>query len=414
MAQTIPTLPTKGSTDWYSHYSALDAVSRRSMQALTPQQFGAKGDGSTDDTAAFQAFFDAVFAGLSMYDPNNIAADINNFSHFGFIPDGVYIISDSIKIKKQFVGARIEGASMAGTVIQQQTDGKSIFEFQRCLSHSFEIGHLRFVYKNKQTSPNGAYAAIFFSSADGIDTGPGYFNFHLHHLYFERGGRGISTSAAQKNTVWGAFIDHCIFGDSNTGAFIHFNNNCPGQPNISITNCYYTGTINNGTGVSRPEPVITIASCDNLLLQNNEGNAIICNNGQPELLLDNCVNTAIISCKTESCHTNGSTPIWKFTSCQVNINGAGFNGLVMENSTAATYLTWAEGELLWNSGSSTMLATGFNVGVDVPGNNFQAQSLYAVGGNCKLIMGSGSFRNNCQKYPTSGSFIPTVKADWFA
>lgn len=56
---SLPPLPPRGSTDWYTHYAALDSEVRALSGATSVKAFGAKGDGSTDDTAAFQSALSA-------------------------------------------------------------------------------------------------------------------------------------------------------------------------------------------------------------------------------------------------------------------------------------------------------------------------------------------------------------------
>lgn len=75
--------------------------------AVNVKDFGAVGDGTTDDTAAIQAAIDA--------------------SNHIFIPDGHYLVSGVASSKP----VNIIGESVGGTIVQNFTDGAIIFDFDQ-------------------------------------------------------------------------------------------------------------------------------------------------------------------------------------------------------------------------------------------------------------------------------------------
>lgn len=87
MPVTIPTLPASGSTNWYAHYSGIDAAVREIQlgRAYDAKANGIKGDGTTDDAAAINALITTV-----------------NAANGGAIvfPAGEYLIGSTINLKQ--------------------------------------------------------------------------------------------------------------------------------------------------------------------------------------------------------------------------------------------------------------------------------------------------------------------------
>lgn len=87
-------------------------------QYLTPQQFGAKGDGSTDDTQAFRKLFKAA------YDDSSISVGWRHAKSI-FIPSGLYIINGTVIDENsdiRFAMFDVSGAGRESTTIQFNGD----------------------------------------------------------------------------------------------------------------------------------------------------------------------------------------------------------------------------------------------------------------------------------------------------
>lgn len=82
------------------------------------KDFGAKGDGRTDDTKAIQAAFDA--AGKKTWSEQYPGSDYFISMPVVFFPSGKYLLSDTVK-----VGANVQGEGTA--ILQQKTADKDIF-----------------------------------------------------------------------------------------------------------------------------------------------------------------------------------------------------------------------------------------------------------------------------------------------
>lgn len=103
------------------------------------KQFGAVGDGVTDDTTALQSFFNYV---------------ANNKLE-GKIPAGTYMISSEITIPSTY-SWKVTGANGNSTTIKQKTNNTPILHFLSTpsLAHSIQIRGITFDYTSSQPSTN--------------------------------------------------------------------------------------------------------------------------------------------------------------------------------------------------------------------------------------------------------------------
>lgn len=92
-------------------YGTRTLAQKLSDIAVSVKDFGAVGDGITDDTAAIQAAIDSLTAGGSC-----------------FFPRGTYLISDTITLGYVGEGIRLHGVALHGTVILQSNASAKIFE----------------------------------------------------------------------------------------------------------------------------------------------------------------------------------------------------------------------------------------------------------------------------------------------
>lgn len=112
---------------------------------LSVKNFGAAGDGTTDDTAAIQDAIDAI--------PNTGGAL--------FFPEGTYKITDELVIPNDY-GFRIIGANWQTTRILQYASDTPILNFTSDALHSLSIENLYLEYNTQQTSSHtDSYAVAF-------------------------------------------------------------------------------------------------------------------------------------------------------------------------------------------------------------------------------------------------------------
>ena len=97
------------------------------------KDFGAAGDGSTDDTAAIQAALNAAYGSSSS--PNGSSGAIKNRPVF--FPAGNYKITSALTLRS-VMGAHVFGAGRFTTTIQNVTSGGSVFVTNGCEYSRFE------------------------------------------------------------------------------------------------------------------------------------------------------------------------------------------------------------------------------------------------------------------------------------
>lgn len=94
-----------------------DATNPVSPGVLTPQEFGATGNGTTDDTTAIQAWIAAI-------EMSGTASPTTGYE--GYLPPGNYLVSKTLQFTKQNV--TIRGAGMWQSQINSTvTGGAPIF-----------------------------------------------------------------------------------------------------------------------------------------------------------------------------------------------------------------------------------------------------------------------------------------------
>lgn len=88
---TVPILPSKGSTDWYDYITGLDSAVRSgtgggsgSLGVINVKDYGAVGDGTTDDTTAINAAVTAQLAGIRAGTPVYFPAGVYVYTGPGF------------------------------------------------------------------------------------------------------------------------------------------------------------------------------------------------------------------------------------------------------------------------------------------------------------------------------------------
>ena len=129
---------------------------------ISVKDFGAKGDGATDDTAAIQA----AFTYLNTYQQTGGQWAAYDFlKEQIYFPEGVYRISDTIKVRGMVIIRGVGEGSLGGSAVHQVTANKHIFEFQ-CFSAtgtfvSTHVEGMTFEFDRALALTNQAYALYY-------------------------------------------------------------------------------------------------------------------------------------------------------------------------------------------------------------------------------------------------------------
>lgn len=153
--------------------------------------YGATGDGSTDDTTAIQAAITAL---------RSSAAEL-------YFPPGTYKITDKLSLGT--INQRIiRGAGRGVTLIKQHTANTPIFESTEDNTHSIQIKDMELVYNANQASANTAATAI---SLAGTDNPTDHYYWTLENLTIRGANKGIAINGSDKVGLWSSHIKDCRF-----------------------------------------------------------------------------------------------------------------------------------------------------------------------------------------------------------
>ena len=357
------------------------------------KDYGAKGDGSTDDTASIQ---------------NAVNAMVTANSHLYF-PAGNYKITSAITIGFG-TGFIIEGTSMGSTFITQYTDNTPIFNFTASETHGFLIKNFDFEYKNYQPVTNTNSVAIYFSASVSND-GSGFYNFTIDSCTFNSGYYGIkqiSTSSGSYNVpLWGIWISHCVFGGTLSGGAIYI---APytsvGQPEVVIENTYIHCS-NDSTYRMYKNPIY-ITCTSSCLLKGVEFNQGIYSGGTMTTGGNtNCQiyivssRATLINCRSEGATVIGATAqaLWWFNDCKVSLIGCEITGVsVPANGT----FVFADGQNYGHLSVNNLIASA-SLGSGAIATAVRAQYLASV----QLL----SVDTGILRYPANG--LPNMDLDLY-
>jgi len=255
----------------YSDRAASASNAPQPAHSVQVTDFGAVGDGKSDDTAALQAAIrSAVQAGKRLY-----------------IPGGTYKITNAIEIPLG-TGFFLEGESHGSVTIMQYADNKPIFRFTTAYTSEWRISGISFTYNKKQSVNNTSAIPIYFDQPRTDSNG--FWNFSLEWCRFQRGYIAIATNPKQQMAVWGVTVRNCIFESELSRGYIKFDPDpAVGQPNIRLENLYgWAGDVVAG-------PLVSISSADTVLIQSCEFNHLRC----PPLEISSCPNVTVINTRCE-------------------------------------------------------------------------------------------------------------------
>jgi hypothetical protein len=332
--------------------------------SVKDKQFGAKGDGVTDDTVAIQ---NAINSTLSI-----------NGGRLYF-PSGTYKITSPITISL-YTSFVIEGQSRGAVTIKQFTDNMPIFKFTRELAHSWCIREITFDYNNHQPNTNTLAIPIYFELPSGTATGSGMFNFLVDRCSFIGGYYGImQTQQSQQLPLWGVHIKDSAFGGYLSGGAINIDPvPAIGQPIIKLEDVYIDAS-------HMTKFVIAIYNSDTVLLDSVEINGGSIGNGNTlHIEIQTCQNVVLLNTRCESVTINGTNAVWDFPNSYVTVIGCS-QSLIAGASAVITGI---------NAGSNGRLSVhGFNFGYSSLGSGATG---FAIQSDDMIVAENLNIPSSCQ------------------
>ena len=295
------------------------------QESVSVKDFGAVGDGVTDDTTAIQAAVNAT---------------ITNSGGNLFLPSGTYLISSALSIPSSS-GWRIYGASRNSTTIKQATNNTPIFSFNQTYIWGWTIDSLYGIWSNAQASTNTA--AIMFSFA-GTSANT-YYELQIKNIRCGNGFRCISQAPGAGCPVWGTDIANIVHESTNSGGAVYLvPNPAVGQPQIGIRSIYARCD-----SMAQTEYVVNVGPTDSLEIGLIEANIMA--NGSGLLKTQAGVWGSIGAIKVEvanmtvanSSFINASDSHLKIgvlalTTLTINSTGSRIYGIMMGGSSADVYV----------------------------------------------------------------------------
>ncbi len=209
--------------------------------------YGAKGDGTTDDTAAIQAAVNATVVSIDQ-------------TKMLFFPAGKYKISTEIVIPTN-PGIELVGTGMYSTIIEQQTAGHPVIYVKQVGSsdrspplHSFAIRNMALNYPSAQT--NVASIAVYYDWASPSIAGTVYFN-HLYEdirIFYAYKGFAFN-NAHGTDAIWSSTWRRIFMAGIKQSCFDFVSAGTAGQPIL----CFYDCLLDNaGSGVTSTGPMFNL------------------------------------------------------------------------------------------------------------------------------------------------------------
>lgn len=310
------------------------AVSAATLAGLVPtatvKDYGAVGNGTTDDTAAIQAAITAVISGDS-------AGAL-------YFPAGTYKITSALVVPFA-TRWKMFGASRGTTIIKQFTNNTRIFRFTGDLTHSWSISSMTLTYNTGQTAANTNSYAIFFDAGNASNI----YNFELSDLYFSNCYRCIGCNPAlTQPAMWGMFLDRIDVASTVTGSLLtNASAGVIGCPNIVISRTFLDCA-------GQVEPAINLVAADNISLNDVEFNQGSYTGNQMSIITSNVVTLKNVKCETVTL-VNGAN-LWDFAQSQVVAIGVKAFSVTASGTGASKILNGPSGgtlSVMGFEGSST-------------------------------------------------------------
>ncbi len=191
--------------------------------AVNVRDYGALGNNSADDTAAFQAAMSALTNGTN-----------RPYGGCLYIPSGMYRITVSLDFTSMYgKGISIIGDGGAASTIVQMSNNLPIIILPGM--HNMLVRDLQLMYNTQQTSSNTNSMCI--QGSLGLYES-GFYNSTFENLILEKGWIGIGAKQETPliGPIWGNYMNRIWF-NSIAGSAIYFNSPA-GQPNHRFNNLY--------------------------------------------------------------------------------------------------------------------------------------------------------------------------------
>lgn len=197
----------------------LNAVNDKCVELVSIKDFGAIGDGVTNDTTAFEA----------------MVTHCSTTGNTGFIPAGTYLINPSSRTFSGNVSFKICGEGRDSTVLKNSNTSYSFIYWDSCNGVEFENLTIDGSFTGLPSSPTSGGTMVFVNSNDNGIRNIDFINIYRVALMIYN-----DHQTTTSNVYGGHVIDNCrAYGPSN-----YINNVGPSAflladvNNTSITNCY--------------------------------------------------------------------------------------------------------------------------------------------------------------------------------
>ena len=311
---------------------------------ISVKDFGAVGDGETDDTLAFQKAIDSV--------DDSVTATV-------FVPVGNYIISQ-IVLKE---GITLQGTGMNSKLFQSDSQTEAMITNRiRESKNELDI-HIKdlLLWGNKETVGDGIrFKGTYFSSVENCKIA----NFPGNGFSIYEGGLHYNTNHIKNCIIFGN-EKHGIFTDG-SGADFHIQGGDVG--NNRLANVILFSPSSSITGVkaiwgSKESNGITIASANIQVVNNNiEGNAKV----GIEVLDDNCF------IEGNKIYADSKSTPYGYAAIEINQYGSKFpnNTSILSNQILGNLYESSIGHGIKNSGTNTNIYSNtITVDPSKPGND---------------------------------------------
>lgn len=201
-------LPTSDKTNIVASITEIDNNIndiRLHAQFVTPQLYGAVGDGVNDDTAAIQSFFDACLQG-----------------EVGFIPQGTYLVTTQIIL--DFANANVRqlytfGAGCYRSTIYSTYNDASNPAFLIKNSNGTAgqmVDNFHVIFDSFGISGDTANVTFQIGQDNYYDS---FGNFNLRNMFFanRNSGNNASCAAAKYNYLFDCLFENCVYVNSAKG-----------------------------------------------------------------------------------------------------------------------------------------------------------------------------------------------------
>lgn len=338
-----------------------DGTLKNVLGTFNVKEYGAKGDGTTNDISAINAAIVAAESGII------------------YFPPGIYAIDSAIDIPENAHGLQFVGSGANATFIRQNTSNTPIIRSARHLIHNIGIHNLHLTYNTQQTTGNTDSYGVQWA-ADPDHAGEQHNNYlwsitnvTVSKAYIGMGCRALDTG--QSVSIWGSYWESITIQDY---AHIGMNIASPlsvGMPNNVMNRLYFLGqnTKANSYALYGKAVELRITGFE----VNEQNNRVLYFEGGHPVTITGChIETLMIN--------EASSRIVEVANGNLTINDFALSNVTVNASTARVFLVSTGGSLMVN---------GMEAGATIQSGSIQ---LMFAGGSDRdgvWIRGLGSYTN---------------------